>query len=1055
MDSNEVVAIVSEAISPEYRNRLIAKGQARSMILRDGTLPDGAPNFPQYLQYDLKSYAYSLLDLALRLRASNPDDALARTAFEQAASALAAAITNADSSELDRGFHRLLAASSYHLGRFSARAYSLLRESLDRSNLSPIEHALALLILRSFANLEGLIAQWCLPPHSSDAALETLIERQSQDPDPHALDAQLVDIVDLSITANFMRGVGMFILALETGEGSLVVAARAVLTRGFEASAALDLVPQWWCHRVAIDLMNDLWSTSFHEVLPDDPPDGLQPTWRDLRNRFIMLLASRGKAEVDLWPSQIDAAIRAVDIRDNLVVCLPTSSGKTRVAELCILRTLAEGKRVVFVTPLRALSAQTEVTLRTTFGPLGMTISTLYGSIGTTNFDEDLLRDRNIVVATPEKLDFALRNDPTLIDDVGLVVLDEGHMIGLGEREVRYEVQVQRLLKRSDAENRRVVCLSAVLPEGDQFDDFLYWLRMDKPGTALRSEWRPTRLLYGEVIWRRDRARLQLRVGEETSFVPAYFSSVIPPPGRRRKSFPSDQRELVLATAWRLVADGHSVLIYCPERRSVEPYARAIVKLESYGLLTSVLNREPNALNQALAIGEEWLGSGHAILKCLTLGVAIHHGALPTAFRQEMERLLAAGVLRITVSSPTLAQGLNLTATALLFHGLIRNKKAIPASEFRNVVGRAGRAFVDVEGITLYPMFSYRVSKQRQWESLLTDVGRTSMESGLFLVVRSLLLRLHRSLGHPSLEELLDYVINNATAWDFPEVGDEADGPRNRALRDWQHHLSILDTAILSLCGDTESTAAEIAKGLDEILSSSLWERHLSRKPAQVRNLLDGALRDRAQVMWSMTTAAQRKGYFLAGIGLASGIALDAISEESNRLLINANSAIVDQREQDAVDAVVSLAEMLFRIPPFTPNPLPDEWRVVIEMWLSGASISKGTSEEYRNDVLRFVEDGLTYRLPWGMEAVRLRALANSDKVNGIDFGGFELGLAVPAVETGTLNRSAAILIQAGGLQEIGWIGGSAVDTGGVEIKTAEVKVDGVAEALAVTKAAR
>ena len=41
------------------------------------------------------------------------------------------------------------------------------------------------------------------------------------------------------------------------------------------------------------------------------------------------------------------------------------------------------------------------------------------------------------------------------------------------------------------------------------------------------------------------------------------------------------------------------------------------------------------------------------------------------------------------------------------------------------------------------------------------------------------------------------------------------------------------------------------------------------------------------------------------------------------------------------------------------------------------------------------------------------------------------------------------------GLQEIGWIGGSAVDTGGVEIKTAEVKVDGVAEALAVTKAAR
>ena len=45
------------------------------------------------------------------------------------------------------------------------------------------------------------------------------------------------------------------------------------------------------------------------------------------------------------------------------------------------------------------------------------------------------------MVGTPEKLDFALRNDPSLIDDVGLVVLDEGHMIGLNEREINYEVQ--------------------------------------------------------------------------------------------------------------------------------------------------------------------------------------------------------------------------------------------------------------------------------------------------------------------------------------------------------------------------------------------------------------------------------------------------------------------------------------------------------------------------------------------------------------------------------------------------------------------------------------
>lgn len=126
------------------------------------------------------------------------------------------------------------------------------------------------------------------------------------------------------------------------------------------------------------------------------------------------------------------------------MVSLPTSAGKTRVAELCILRYLAGGRRVVFMTPLRASSAQTETTLQRTFGPLAKTILALYGSIGVIGFDEDAIRERDIVVATPEKLDFALRNDPSLLDDVGLVVFDEGHMIGLNEREVRYEVQIQR-----------------------------------------------------------------------------------------------------------------------------------------------------------------------------------------------------------------------------------------------------------------------------------------------------------------------------------------------------------------------------------------------------------------------------------------------------------------------------------------------------------------------------------------------------------------------------------------------------------------------------------
>lgn len=94
-----------------------------------------------------------------------------------------------------------------------------------------------------------------------------------------------------------------------------------------------------------------------------------------------------------------------LDTGVNLVLSLPTSAGKTRIAELCTLASLARGKRIVFVTPLRALSAQTEAGLRRTFAPLGKTVSSLYGSIGVSGADVDALRSTDIVVATPEKLD--------------------------------------------------------------------------------------------------------------------------------------------------------------------------------------------------------------------------------------------------------------------------------------------------------------------------------------------------------------------------------------------------------------------------------------------------------------------------------------------------------------------------------------------------------------------------------------------------------------------------------------------------------------------------
>jgi hypothetical protein len=89
-----IQADIGLASAPGFRGRLIARGQARAMIWRDGQLPAGAPAFSPLLSYDLHSYGYSLLLQGLRLRDMGGDPDIARHGFEQAATALEAAMAS-------------------------------------------------------------------------------------------------------------------------------------------------------------------------------------------------------------------------------------------------------------------------------------------------------------------------------------------------------------------------------------------------------------------------------------------------------------------------------------------------------------------------------------------------------------------------------------------------------------------------------------------------------------------------------------------------------------------------------------------------------------------------------------------------------------------------------------------------------------------------------------------------------------------------------------------------------------------------------------------------
>lgn len=1023
---------INDLIHREFRGRLLERGLARSMIWRLGELPEGSPNFSESLSYDLLSHGFALLSLAIQYKELNGEDKnLLNNAFEKAGDAIAYVVDNGDPDNDEKGFFRIIASIAYHLAYYSAKAYSLLYKQLNSQDCILIEKILAKIILRDFLGLEKEVTDWKL---NSVNNLNEQIAQLKTDED--ISEKQLADfILDTAIDDSYYSALFQFLCAYERADSNLVDDSLKLLDNALSVCGDHGLVRQWWIIRLSKHLLIELWNSSFHVILPVTSPlennQKLETEWQSIRWKFITSLMARDKAEIDLWPSQLEGAKRAVNDNESIVISLPTSAGKTRIAELCILRCLAIGKRVIFITPLRALSAQTEVSLSKTFSPLGKKVSSLYGSIGISNLEQDVMRTSDIVIGTPEKLDFSLRNDDSLLNDVGLIILDEGHMIGLGRREISYEVQIQRLLRRSDAHQRRIVCLSAILPEGNQFEDFTNWLQNDSPSSAIQSIWRPTQLRFGTIDWynsiddQRGYARINFTIEGQKAFIPQFLKSFVPPKTKRKKFFPQDKLELTIASAFKLIEDEHTVLIYCTEKRFVLSLAKRIVKLHPIGVINPQINVDEEKVALAIALGKEWLGEKHEVVECLKIGVAVHHGLLPTPFRKEIERLLRDGVLKITISSPTLAQGLNLSATAVIMYSLTRfdsdtnKQKVIDISEFKNVIGRAGRAYVDTHGLVLYPIWNkkdlfYNNRWQNEkivWNDLISSSKARNMESGLLQLLIQLSEQAQKNFNVKDIGQLKQYLCNNIESLPITNLTEV--NTQEKIIKDRLEYLSLLDTTLLSLLGEDENIVKEnIHQSLDRELQNSLLSRRLKRKSENLQEFAKLALETRANYIWDNTTTKQRRGYFFAGVGLDTGKRLDSVASQVNQLLLESNAALLVNLEPNiSINLILQLAEIIFSIEPFTPkNGLPNNWKNILSVWLSGKNIQEGNFSNH-DATLEFIEDGLIYRLPWGLEAVKVRAIANEEIA--IEMGE-QLDLVVPAIENGTLNRQAAMLMQAG-----------------------------------------
>ncbi|MFF8617133.1 DEAD/DEAH box helicase [Streptomyces sp. NPDC015350] len=438
-------------------------------------------------------------------------------------------------------------------------------------------------------------------------------------------------------------------------------------------------------------------------------------TWSRTWERYIKALIVSDRPLTQVWPSQrtaLDAGLLDAQAH-NLTVTMPTSAGKTHIAEWAILHALADTGEAddnplglilrfldpplaVYVVPTRALAAQVERHLAASLELVGLRVSSLFGGAEHVRYENQLLDHTDVLVVTTEKLDLLLRNTPELAGRLRLVLVDEGHSIDHSARGLRLEMVLTRI--RRTTPRARIVLLSAVLPNGE---DIARWLEPTAEGTNhAKIDWSPSQLRTGVFSWQgqeKDGQTGSIHYGTAQGrdfFVPKVLTRRL----TRTRLFPRDLKDVAASLALHFERLG-PVLISTTQPAYAQAAARALqTALDKTD--TPVLGGR-NQRDQRLALSEriaEHLGQEHELTVMVTQGIAYHHGTVPQPVRHLLERAYRDGALRVLCATSTLSQGMNLPVKTVLVHSTWRNQEQIGVREFWNAAGRAGRAFQETEG---------------------------------------------------------------------------------------------------------------------------------------------------------------------------------------------------------------------------------------------------------------------------------------------------------------------------------------------------------------------
>ncbi|XP_077972080.1 helicase POLQ-like [Styela clava] len=423
----------------------------------------------------------------------------------------------------------------------------------------------------------------------------------------------------------------------------------------------------------------------------------------------------RGIKKVYDWQHKC-LSLPSISEGKNLIYSLPTSGGKTLVAEILIMRELLCKERdAILVLPFVAIVQEKVRNIAQFADELDFLVEEYAGSKGKIPPTKRRKR-KSLFICTIEKANTLVNSliEAQRLDSVGLVVVDELHMLGEGGRRgATIEMTLAKIMHVSCT--TQIIGMSATLSNIGDLATFLH-------SEVYTNDFRPVTLdehvKYEDSIYKVDTKNLN----------PDEQLTIDRPIGYANKEMSLRDTDHLATLVLEVIPD-HSCLIFCATKKNCENVATMICKLLPESLKERKV-REKKGILETLYQDSGNEGICPVLLKTIPYGVAYHHSGLTSDERRLIEGAYTDGVLCVITCTSTLAAGVNLPARRVIIRSPYVGRSFLSRAQYKQMVGRAGRAGIDTKGES-YLILTKTQDKQRVME-LVTGPVETCISSLMY-----------------------------------------------------------------------------------------------------------------------------------------------------------------------------------------------------------------------------------------------------------------------------------------------------------------------------------